>query len=100
MSNEPWLRSVELRNRRVVRQPGRWSELWQEHEYELLFGRFPPTGTRPSDQQLSMLAAELGRTFDAISWQWGDGASYATGGSASTTSEPLKAWLDKPNAKG
>lgn len=73
----------------------RWGELWTEAEYERLFGRFPPEGPRPSDEEVDALAAELGRTSDAISWQWGDGASYSQGGSASTTSEPLKAWLDR-----
>jgi hypothetical protein len=72
----------------------RWGELWSESEYELLFSRFPPTGPRPPDEQIALLAAELGRTFDAISWQWDDGASYVSGGSASTTSGPLKVWLD------
>jgi hypothetical protein len=72
----------------------RSGELWVEHEYELLFGSFPPAGVGPTDQQVATLAAELGRTFDAIRWQWEDGASYATGRSASTTSESLKAWLD------
>jgi hypothetical protein len=70
-------------------------ELWTEREYEVLFGRFPPTGTRPTDDRIALLAAELGRTFDAVSWQWDDGASYCTGGPAATASEPLKAWLDR-----
>jgi hypothetical protein len=78
----------------------RWGELWTEHEYEVLFGRFPPTGSRPSDDDIAALAAELGRTFDAISWQWGDGAAYCSGGSASTTSEPLKSWLHRTGACG
>lgn len=73
----------------------RWGELWTEAEYERLFGRFPPDEPRPSDDQIDDLAAELGRTRDAVSWQWGDGASYAAGGSASTTSQPLKGWLDR-----
>ncbi len=73
----------------------RWGELWTERDYETLFGRFPPSSPRPSDEQITMLAAELGRTSDAISWQWGDGAAYCIGGAASTTSEPLKAWLDR-----
>lgn len=73
----------------------RWGELWTEREYEVLFGRFPPTGTRPTDDRIALLAAELGRTFDAVSWQWDDGASYCTGGPAATASEPLKAWLDR-----
>ena len=73
----------------------RWGELWTEAEYETLFRRFPPDGTRPSEADVDALAAELGRTHDAISWQWGDGAAYIRGASASTTSEPLKAWLDR-----
>jgi hypothetical protein len=73
----------------------RQGELWMESEYETLFGRFPPTSERPTDDQVAALAAELGRTFDAISWQWGDGKAYCSGASASTTSDPLKAWLDR-----
>ena len=73
----------------------RWGELWTEDEYETLFGRFPPDGVRPSEAEVDALAAELGRTHDAISWQWSDGAAYIRGASASTTSEPLKAWLDR-----
>lgn len=73
----------------------RWGELWTEAEYERLFGRIPPGGSRPSESDVDALAAELGRTPDAISWQWGASAAYWQGGSASTTSEPLKAWLDR-----
>ena len=73
----------------------RSGELWSEHEYELLFGRFPPTGDRPPDDQIAVMAAELGRTYDAIAWQWTDGAAYCAGRSATTTSEPLMAWLDR-----
>lgn len=80
------------------RSGDRWGELWTERDYKTLFGRFPPTGERPSDSQIAALAAELGRTFDAISWQWGDGAAYSAGRSASTTSEPLKAWLDRQSS--
>jgi hypothetical protein len=76
----------------------RWGELWTDREYEVLFGRFPPNGARPTDDQIAMLAAELGRTADAIRWQWGDGSAYCGGRSASTTSEPLKAWLDRTGA--
>lgn len=76
----------------------RQGENWLEREYEILFSRFPSTGDRPGDDQIAALAAELGRTFDAISWQWGDGKAYCTGGSASTASEPMKAWLDRTGA--
>ena len=72
----------------------RWGVLWTESEYETLFRRFPLDGARPSDSDVAVLAAELGRTPDAISWQWGDGAAYASGRSASTASDALKAWLD------
>lgn len=75
----------------------RWGELWTEAEYEILFLRFPPDRDRPSEADVDALAAELGRTHDAISWQWGDGAAYVRGASASTTSEPLKVWLDQRN---
>lgn len=68
---------------------------WTEAQYERLFGRFTPTGPTPSDDDVSELAAELGRTPGAISWQWQDGAAYCTGRSASTTSEALKSWLDR-----
>jgi hypothetical protein len=73
----------------------RRGEPWTEADYETLFGRFPPDGDRPSDGYVEALSTELGRTPDAISWQWGDGAAYRRGGSASTTSEPLKTWLDR-----
>lgn len=68
---------------------------WAETEYENLFGRFPPNALRPSERDVDALAAELGRSRDAISWQWNDGAAYCQDRSASTTSEPLKAWLDR-----
>jgi hypothetical protein len=77
----------------------RWGELWTEAEYETLFRRFPPEGERPSEADVVALAAELGRTHDAIAWQWGDGAAYLRGASASTTSEPLKAWLDRQGVR-
>lgn len=72
----------------------RRGELWAEAEYDTLFRPFPPDGNAPSGADLDALAAELGRTPDAISWQWSDGAAYCTGKSASTTSEQLKTWLD------
>ncbi len=78
----------------------RGGELWTEAEYEYLFGRFPPDGPRPTDGEVELVAIELGRTPDAISWQWGDGAAYCGGGSASTASEPLKAWLDRRGLGG
>jgi hypothetical protein len=73
----------------------RGGALWTEIEYQTLFRRFPPDGDRPSLDDVHALAAELGRTPDAISWQWGDGAAYRRGGSASTTSAQLKEWLDQ-----
>jgi hypothetical protein len=73
----------------------RWGALWTEAEYETLFGRFPPDGDRPTEREVHLLAAELGRTDDAISWQWADGAAYVSGRSATTASEPLKDWLDR-----
>jgi hypothetical protein len=78
----------------------RSGEPWTEGEYAILFGRFPPTGHRPTNEQVAAMAADWGRTFDAVRWQWEDGASYCTGGSASTTSEALKAWLDRTGACG
>jgi hypothetical protein len=76
----------------------RWGQLWTEREYETLFGRFPPNRDRPSDDEVAALAAEFGRTPDAISWQWDDGASYCSGGIGSTTSDSLKTWLDRSGA--
>ncbi|MBA2382262.1 MAG: hypothetical protein H0V73_09150 [Chloroflexi bacterium] len=73
---------------------------WTEAEYATLFGRFPPKGERPSDDQITALAAELGRSFDAIGWQWQDGERYCSGASASTTSDALKSWLDRTGACG
>jgi hypothetical protein len=73
----------------------RWGALWTDHEYETLFGRFPPDGERPPERDIALLAAELGRTADAIAWQWSDGAAYVQGRSAMTTSEQLKAWLER-----
>jgi hypothetical protein len=78
----------------------RRGELWTEAEYEHLFGRLPPDGPRPTDGEVEMVAIGLGRTPDAISWQWGDGAAYRGGGSASTMSEPLKVWLDRRGLGG
>jgi hypothetical protein len=72
----------------------RRGEHWTESEYETLFGRFPAKGQRPSDADVDGLAIELGRTADALSWQWSDGAAYVSGRSASTTSDVLKTWLD------
>jgi hypothetical protein len=76
----------------------RSGDAWTDRDYETLFGRFPPTQDRPSEDAVAALAAELGRTFDAISWQWSDGASYCAGRSASTTSEALNIWLDQTHA--
>lgn len=73
----------------------RSGESWTEQDYAILFGRFRPTGDRPSDDQVAVLAAEFGRTFDAIIWQWSDGAAYCAGRSASTTSNALIAWLNR-----
>jgi hypothetical protein len=81
----------------MARQDG---ALWDESEYARLFHRFPPTGVRPSEDEIATLAAELGRTHDAISWQWADGAAYCRGAGAFTTSEPLKAWLDRTGMCG
>jgi hypothetical protein len=83
-----------------TRASDRWGQLWTEREYEALFGRFPPTADSPTDAEIQSLAAELRRSFDAISWQWADGKAYCAGASASTTSEPLKAWLDRTGACG
>ena len=71
----------------------RSGEHWTADEFELLFGRCPPDRERPTERDIQEIAAELGRTPGAISWQWEDGASYVAKRSASTTSEPLKTWL-------
>jgi hypothetical protein len=76
----------------------RQGELWIEREYEVLFARFPPIGDHPTSDQIASMAAELGRSFDAVDWQWRDGQSYCAGGSTSTTSNPLKNWLDRSGA--
>jgi hypothetical protein len=68
---------------------------WTESDYERLFGLFPADGARPSKEQVAAFAREVGRTNDAISWQWEDGAAYVSGRSASTTSLALKRWLDR-----
>jgi hypothetical protein len=78
--------------------PGRTDrsgEPWTEDDYRVLFQRFPPGGEKPTEAQVAALAAELGRTDDAIAWQWADGAAYVQGRSATTTSEALKAWIDR-----
>jgi hypothetical protein len=81
-----------------ARAGDRQGEPWTEQEYEVLFSRFPPTGDRPNDDQIAALAAELGRSTDAIAWQWSDGAAVCSGRSASTTSQALIAWLDRTGA--
>ena len=68
---------------------------WMEGEYQSLFGRLPPDGERPTDDQFLLLAGDLNRSLDAVRWQWEDGAAYVSGRSASTTSDPLKQWLDR-----
>jgi len=68
---------------------------WTETEYQRLFSRVPPEGRPPEREEVAQLAAEFDRTHDAIRWQWEDGAAYVTGRSASTTSDALKAWLDR-----
>ena len=73
----------------------RRGQSWTDVEYALLFGQYPATGERPTDEQIAGIAAELGRSFDAIAWQWEDGASYVKGRSASTTSDAVKSWLDR-----
>ena len=67
---------------------------WTDEEYDRLFGRFPPDGSRPTRAEVAVLANELDRTVDAIAWQWEDGAAYVAGRAASTTSQVLKDWLD------
>ncbi len=76
----------------------RSGEPWSEREYEVLFGRFSLAGERPTEGELNSVASELGRSSHAISWQWHDGRAYCGGGSASTTSDSLKAWLDRTGA--
>lgn len=73
---------------------------WTEADYAELFGRFPPSGLRPTYEEVTAFAAEAGRTHDAIAWQWQDGERYCAGASASTTSEALKSWLDRTGACG
>lgn len=68
---------------------------WTEGEYRALFGAFPPDGPRPSQDELVAMATELRRSIGAVEWQWADGAAYVGGRSASTTSDALKAWLDR-----
>jgi len=75
--------------------PDRAGTTWTDREYQSLFGRFPPHGERPTDDEMAALAREMGRSIDAVSWQWTDGQAYANGKSASTTSEGLKRWLDR-----
>jgi len=67
---------------------------WTEREYETLFGRFPPEGPRPTRSAAEQLASELGRTVEAVEWQWQDAAEFVRGGTAKTTSQQLMAWLD------
>jgi hypothetical protein len=71
---------------------------WSEAEYEVLFARFPAIGLHPSETEIAELAEKLGRSFDAADWQWRDGHVYCEGRSASTTSNALKAWLDRTGA--
>jgi hypothetical protein len=73
---------------------------WTEADYEALFGQCPPKGPRPSSEQIESLATAMGRSVDAINWQWQDGERYCAGASASTTSDVLKAWLDRTRACG
>lgn len=68
---------------------------WTDADYAALFDRFPPENARPTDSDADDLALELGRTRDAIRWQWEDGAAYVQGRSASTTSQQLMTWLDR-----
>ena len=75
--------------------PRRYDRRWNEREYEILFGQFPPEGGAPSGAALATIAADFERTEDAVRWQWTDGASYSMGREASTASGPLKAWLDR-----
>jgi hypothetical protein len=73
----------------------RRGENWTEAEYESLFTQFPPNGAAPTELEASTLALEFGRTPDAVTWQWQDGAGYVQGRTASTTSGVLKDWLDR-----
>ncbi len=70
-------------------------EPWTESEYQTLFGAFPPDGPHPTSDDAVAIAAELRRAVGAVEWQWADGAAYVSGGSASTTSDALKSWLDR-----
>ena len=83
----------------VPRPRDRQNEPWSETDYETLFGNHPPTGPRPTEAEIDAISMELGRTPDAISWQWDDGAAYVQGRSASTASEVLKIWLDRRGSR-
>lgn len=73
----------------------RHRENWTEQEYETLFGRHPADVQPPSEEEADELAMELGRTTQALLWQWQDGANYVQQKSASTMSDVLKEWLDR-----
>lgn len=75
-------------------EPERAGQPWTDDEYRRLFGLHRASGPRPTPEEVAGVAAELGRSFDAIAWPWEDAASYVSGRSASTTSDALKAWLD------
>ena len=65
---------------------------WMEAELDILFDRFPPTGRKPSWGDCEKLARELGRTPDAIDWQWQD-ANTVIRGMPSTASDALRNYL-------
>jgi len=67
---------------------------WTEQEYAELFDLFPLAGDRPRGDALDRAARHLGRTTDAVAWQWQDAHRYCEG--QSTTAAPvLMSYLDR-----
>ncbi len=65
---------------------------WTKEERDALFDRHPPTGPRPSRDDYEAVARQIGRTVDAVGWQWVD-ADTAIRGRPSTASRRLKDYL-------
>jgi hypothetical protein len=76
----------------VVRPTRKGAPNWSYEEWDRLFHAFPPTGSNPSREQLAQIAKEIGRTFDAVEWSWGD-AKAVIEGRKNTSSLRQQAYL-------
>jgi hypothetical protein len=76
----------------MTRPTRKGAKNWTTEEWDSLFVLFPPTGRRPSRDQIDAVASRIGRSWDAVDWAWSDAASEIAD-RPNTASERLKAYL-------